>query len=81
MKESILSGERELDREELLASAVAPSGARPRKDVKFSTATRYPRWVPTVKPRTVMSSVMRRRNGLPGGLMVLSVMGLLPCVE
>ena len=35
------------------------------------------------KPRTVMSSVMRRRNGLPGGLpaglmvLSLSVMGLL----
>ena len=39
--------------------------------------------VPAVKPRTVMSSLMRRRNGLPAGLMVLSlsVIGLLPCVE
>ena len=33
----------------------------------------YPRWVAAVRPRTVMSSIMRRRNGL----IALSVMGLL----
>jgi len=33
----------------------------------------YPRCVQAVKPRTVMSSIMRRRNGL----MQSSVMGLL----
>ena len=59
------------------SSAVAWSGERPRKTVKFLTAARYPRWVQTVKPRTVMSSVMRRRNGL----IALSVMGLLPVLS
>ena len=38
---------------------------------------RYPRWVPTVKPRIVMSSVMRRRSGL----MFPFVMGLLPVLK
>jgi hypothetical protein len=59
------------------SSAVAASGERPKKTVKFLTAVRYPRWVVAVKPRTVMSSIMRRRNGLPGGLIDWSVMGLL----
>ena len=59
------------------SSAEAWSGERPKKTVKFSTAARYPRCVQAVKPRTVMSSVMRRRNGL----MALSVMGLLPVLR
>ena len=37
---------------------------RPKKAAKFVTATRYPRWVLGVKPRTVMSSIIRWRNGL-----------------
>jgi hypothetical protein len=41
--------------------------------VNLLTAAMYPRCVQAVKPRTVMSSIMRRRNGL----MVSSVMGLL----
>jgi hypothetical protein len=55
------------------SSAVARSGERPKKTAKFLTAVMYPRWVQAVKPRTVMSSIMRKRNGL----MLLSVMGLL----
>ena len=57
------------------------------KAVKSLTARMYPVWVLGAKPRTVMSSIMRRHNGppaglpgrLPAGLMVLSlsVMGLL----
>ena len=41
--------------------------------MKFFTAAMYPRCVHAVKPRTSMSSIMRRRNGL----IALSVMGLL----
>jgi hypothetical protein len=41
--------------------------------VKFLTAVMYPHRVLAVKPRTVMSSIMRRSKGL----MLLSVMGLL----
>ena len=37
----------------------------------------YPRCVQAVKPRTVMSSIMRWRNGLM--VLSLSVMGLLLC--
>ncbi len=51
------------------------TGGRPRKAVKFSTAARYPPCVLGVNPRTVMSSIMRRRKGLIG----LSVMALLLC--
>ena len=43
--------------------------------MKSLTARVYSRWVPAVKPRTVMSSIMRRRNGLM--VLSLSVMGLL----
>ncbi len=47
------------------------------KAVKSLTARMYPVCVFGAKPRIVMSSVMRCRNGLPWGLMGLSVMGLL----
>ncbi len=46
---------------------------RPKNTVKSRTARMYPAWVLGLKPRIVMSSIMRRRNGLMG----LSVMGLL----
>jgi hypothetical protein len=41
--------------------------------VKVLTAAIYPCWVQAVKPRTVMSSIMRRHNGLTAQ----SVMGVL----
>jgi len=59
------------------SSAVAWSGERPKKAVKSLTAAMYPRCVPAVKPRTVMSSIMRRRSGL----IASSVIGLLPVFE
>ncbi len=37
---------------------------RPKKAVNRLSAAMYPRCVRAVKPRTVMSSIMRRRNGL-----------------
>ena len=46
------------------SSAVAVSGARPRKIVRFSTARMYSRCVSGTKLRTVMSSSMRWRSGL-----------------
>jgi hypothetical protein len=61
----------------VVSSAPDWSGERPKKAVKSLVARMYPCCVLTVKSRTVMSSVMRRRNGPPAGLMVLSVMGLL----
>ena len=44
------------------SSAIAWSGERPRKAVKFLTGRMYPVWVFGVKPRIVISSIMRRRK-------------------
>jgi len=59
------------------SSACAWSGERPKKRVKFFTARMYPVWVCSASLRMLMSSIMRWRNGLIDGCVVV-VMGSAP---